>query len=144
MQNIKIGCSTVFILLLLGCDSNEQKLNDDDDSIFGKWKLVESYISVGGPQYWADVEDGIEFNFFVDGSFTSGSFFDCTNGNFEIESNELYLMYDCQKIKDKFQNSEGVISYDFSFENDFLLLTPTTLMCVEGCLYKYKRIPDQL
>lgn len=141
MNSFKIGFVVIFALFLLGCSSSEQKVNEDS-SILGKWKLVEAYISAGGPQYWVDVEDGTEYGFFSDATFTSDSFFDCTNGDFEIESNELNLMYNCQEIKDQFQNSEGVISYDFSFEKNFSLLTPTTVICFEGCTYKFKRISD--
>tara|TARA_R110002049_G_scaffold308623_1_gene513176 strand:- start:549 stop:974 length:426 start_codon:yes stop_codon:yes gene_type:complete len=141
MNGFKISYLAVFIFFILGCTSNEQKANEDN-FIYGKWKLVKAYISAGGPQYWVDVEDGGEYVFFSDRTFTSKSFLDCTNGDFEIESNELNLMYDCQEIKNQFQDSNGILSYDFSFKENFLLLTPTTLRCIEGCSYKFKRISD--
>ncbi|GAA3625902.1 hypothetical protein [Flavivirga jejuensis] len=139
MNDFKIGIVAIFLISLIGC-SSEQNLNNptDANSIFGKWKLVEKYLSAGGPQYKVDVENGAEYSFSNNGDFVSDDFFGCTTGEFELESNTLNLMYDC----DKFQDYNGLISYSLSFESNFLTLIPTTIICVEGCSYKFKKISN--
>ncbi len=110
-----------------------------DEPIIGKWKLVEAFISDGGPQYWVNVENGEEITFTGDGLFSSNRFSECTKGDFSIELNELYLNYNCEGFTSGMENSEGLITYNITFESNYLLLTPTSLICIEGCNYKYIR-----
>ncbi|GHA51709.1 hypothetical protein GCM10007103_35190 [Salinimicrobium marinum] len=126
------------------CSKNEEiserKDLTFDHSITGNWKLVEAYISSGGPQYWVDIENGEEFTFLSNGSFESNKFSECTTGDFLVESKELFLNYNCDGFTSGFETPEGAITYRFTFEDNYLILTPTSVVCVEGCSYKYKRI----
>ena len=110
-----------------------------DEPIIGKWKLVEAFISDGGPQYWVNVENGEEITFTGDGLFSSNRFSECTKGDFSIELNELYLNYNCEGFTSGMENSEGLITCNIAFESNDLLLTPTSLICIVGWNYKYIR-----
>ncbi|WP_303319002.1 hypothetical protein Q4Q34_19415 [Flavivirga abyssicola] len=140
MNNFRISVVAVFLVCLTGCSSSEQKLNNptDDNAIFGKWKLVEQYMSVGGPQFKVDVENGAEYSFLNNGIFVSDHLLDCTEGKFEFESDTLNLMYNC----DKFKKYEKGISYRASLESDVLTLTPITIICMDGCSYIFKKITN--
>lgn len=126
------------VFIMSSCSKNEEipesKNFSYDQSILGDWKLVEAYISSGGPQYWVDIESGEEITFLSDGSFESNRFSECKTGEFSIESNELFLTYTCDGF------SSRAITYKLTFESNYLILTPTSVVCVEGCIYKYKRI----
>jgi hypothetical protein len=126
------------------CSENNETLESKDISateepIIGNWKLVEAYISSGGPQYWVNIENGEEFTFSSSGLFSSNKFSECTTGDFSVELNELSLNYNCNGFKTGFENSEGAITYKITFESNYLLLTPTSVICFEGCTYKYIR-----
>ncbi|RKS42494.1 hypothetical protein BC962_3283 [Gillisia mitskevichiae] len=132
------------VLIMSSCSNNYDTLETEDlsaenDPIIGKWKLVEAYISSGGPQYWVNIENGEEFTFTSNGLFSSNRFSECTNGDFSIESNELILNYSCNEFTTGFENPEGAITYKITFESNYILLTPTSVICFEGCSYKYVR-----
>tara|TARA_R100000935_G_scaffold18989_1_gene36605 strand:+ start:164 stop:598 length:435 start_codon:yes stop_codon:yes gene_type:complete len=130
--------------LISSCSTNSDTLESKDFSskdnpIIGNWKLVEAYISSGGPQYWVNIENGEGITFTSDGLFSSNRFSECTNGEFSIELNELFLNYSCSGFTTGFENPEGAITYTMTFESNYLLLTPTSVTCIEGCSYKYIR-----
>lgn len=130
--------------LMVSCSKNNDILENQDlsllnVSILGNWKLVEAYISAGGPQYWINIENGEEITFLSNGSFSSNRFSECTTGVFSIESNELILDYNCSGFITEFENPEGAITYKLAFESNTLILTPTSVICIEGCSYKYIR-----
>ncbi len=132
------------VFIMSSCSKNdevpESKDLSYDNSILGNWKLVEAYISSGGPQYWVDIESGEEITFLSNGSFESNRFPECTTGEFSIESNELFLTYTCDGFTTGIENPEGAITYKLTFKSNYLILTPTSVICFEGCSYKYKRI----
>ncbi|WP_209404229.1 hypothetical protein [Pseudozobellia sp. WGM2] len=131
----------VLLSFTIACDKNLGTPLEGNSRWIGKWKLTEAYISAGGPQYWVDVENGEEFEFFEDGTFSSDRFDTCSEGRFIIQSNELSLKYDCDEIDRKFKNADGFITYTIEFENDYFILTPSSgPICIEGCSYKYKKL----
>ncbi len=133
-----MGIAALFLISLIRCSSNsEQKLNDSSD-IHGKWKLVEEYLSAGGPQYKVDVENGAEYVFLDNSTFVSSDFLGCKTGKFELDSNTntLNLMYDCDQVQDY----DGIISYRASLESGFLILVPKTIICTDGCRSIFKKI----
>lgn len=142
MNIIRKKILIVLSIFLFYCSSSNQNLNEDF-SIIGEWKMIESYISAGGPQFWVDVENGFEYTFFRDRTFISSDYFGCTSGKFNVGSDELSLEYDCDGIKEKLGNSSGITTYKFNFDDGYLLLTSTTVFCVEGCSYKFEKIKDQ-
>lgn len=80
------------VLLMFSCSKNNDILESRDLSlvnnpILGNWRLVEAHISFGGQQYWINIENGEEFTFSSNKSFSLNRFSECTNGDFSIESN---------------------------------------------------------
>lgn len=145
MKNItKFGMAFLLMITLFGCNENEnegeKELVVDESQIIGSWKLVEASISAGGPQYLQEVENGEVFEFLDNGKFSSSKYDECTEGNFSIESSELSLMYDCDGFNPQVQNPDGAITYEITLGPDYFILAPTSVMCVEGCSYKYKKV----
>lgn len=81
--------------------------------------------------------------FFSNGIFSSNKYFACTSGNFSIELHKLILNYDCKGFTTGLENSEGAITYEVTFEANYFFLTPTSVICIEGCSYKYEKISDK-
>ena len=144
MKNIiKFEIASLLIILSFGCDKSDDAGIDSENSIIGSWKLAEAYLSSGGPQYWVTIESGEEFKFLNNGIFSSNKYSECISGNFSTELNKLILNYDCNGFTTGFENSEGAITYEITFESNYFLLTPTSVICIEGCSYKYKKITDE-
>ena len=137
--------SSLLIPLLLGpllaCNNDDNgNMGPRNNSILGKWKLTAAYISSGGPQYWVDVEDGEEIEFLSDGSFTSTNYPGCTEDGYVFDGESLALHYDCEDMELVAENEEGLITFRIEFKNDGFLLSPTSVICIEGCSYKYERM----
>ena len=128
------------LIFFIACDkTTDEPIIADESLIIGKWKETEAYISAGGPQYWVDVENGEEIEFFENGTFSSDRFTECITGNFSIEQNELLLKYNCSGFNTELENEEGFITYKLEFYSDYFVLTPTSgPICIEGCSYKYQ------
>jgi len=127
------------LFLASGCDKHPGGTIDDESTLIGKWQLTEAFISSGGPQYWVNVEDGEEIEFFANGSFVSNRFSECSTGDFSIESNELLLEYSCNGFEVESENQDGFITYNLKLESNYFIATPTSgPICIEGCSYKYK------
>ena len=138
MKNI---CSLLLLLLLLiDCDkASDKPIPPNATLIEGKWKQNEAYISAGGPQYWIDVDNGEEIEFYNNGTFSSNRFTECTTGTFSLEENKLSLEYDCDGFETQSENGDGFITYDLELFSNHFILTPTSgPICIEGCSYKYQ------
>lgn len=141
----------ISLLLLFVCvacnDSNENKEVFDDiiskETIFGKWKLTETSFSIGGPeQITRDVEDGTEYVFFEDGSFTSTRYDECSRGEYRInlEENELIVKYTCTDFTPNIVDENGEFVYYIGFkDSNSFTLSPRTVICTEGCSSLYTR-----
>ena len=134
------GTIAVSIILLFGCSPDHGEEINSDNSILGKWKLVEARISDGGPMYPVIVKDGDEYKFSENGVFTSTIYPECSGGNFKAQEEELTLNYDCDGFNNRHENEEGAITFKMTFESGYLILIPTSVICIEGCSYKYKRL----
>ena len=133
----KLICVFIIIFGFYSC-TRDNPQNFEKSDLNGKWKLSEAYISAGGPQYWVDVENGEEIEFFNNGIFNSDRFSECTTGSFSIEQNEILLEYGCSAFNSISQNENGFITYKFEFYSNYFVLTPTSgPTCIEGCSYKY-------
>ena len=101
------------LIFFIACDnSNNDPIPADESLIIGKWKLTRAFISDGGPQYWVDVENGEEIQFFENGTFVSDKFTECTTGDFSILQNELVLDYSCNEFNPISENKDGFITYE--------------------------------
>ena len=112
--------------------------NDDtrtlETKIVGTWKLVEVYGSDGGssPQ-WTPVNNGYTYTF-SNGNNINSNRFTC-NGNYQVNSNEVTISFNCN-------DSQFNQSYNYSFDNGYLILTSNLLYCDEGCSEKYQKITE--
>lgn len=128
------------LIVFLGCDNTDGNLPNVDNGILGKWKMTKAYISSGGPQYWIIIEDGEEIEFYSDGKFTSNRSLECTTGSFVLNGENLSMKYGCEDYEEGIENKDGLITYHIAFEEGDMLLTPTSVICIEGCSYKYVKI----
>lgn len=133
----------VLLLALIACDDNEI-LDINQEIIFGEWKLTETSFSVGGSdQITRDVEDGFEFVFLEDNSFTSTQYEECSAGEytFNLEENKLFLNYNCSSFSSNSMNENGEIIYSINFNNNnqFSIARITGAICAEGCSSKFTR-----
>jgi len=128
------------LLFFIACNETlDEPIPANESLVAGKWKQTEAYISSGGPQYWVNVDNGEEIEFFNDGTFSSNRFTECTVGNFSIEENKLLLEYNCNGFNTQSENEEGFITYELEFYSNYFILTPTSgPICIEGCSYKYQ------
>jgi hypothetical protein len=133
----------VVTIIFFGCAGNEDSLTvNSNNSILGSWKLIEASISSGGPQSTVTIENGEEFKFSDNGSFTSTKYPACSIGSFSTEAKELILKYGCSTFTTGIENAEGNITYQVTFKSDYITLTPTSVICIEGCSYTYKKIAN--
>ncbi|ULC60292.1 hypothetical protein MBM09_04705 [Flaviramulus sp. BrNp1-15] len=129
-----------FLLFFNACDKTDEPIFVDENLIAGKWVLTEAYISAGGPQYWIDIDNGEEIEFFENGTFSSNKFSECITGNFSIVENKLLLKYNCIGFTSNAENEDGFITYKLEFFSDYFILTPTSgAICIEGCSSKYQK-----
>ncbi|MFT5231833.1 MAG: hypothetical protein ACI836_001018 [Saprospiraceae bacterium] len=140
MKIVKLSLLIILgAMLFTRCINDDMPKMADASSILGNWKQTEAFISSGGPQYWVDIENGEEINFFEDRTFSSDRYSECSNGNFVIEENKLILEYSCLEFNPIAENEDGLITYDLELYNDNFILTPTSgPLCIEGCSYKYQ------
>jgi hypothetical protein len=138
----KFGVLFLFTIILFGCADTDNNLTLNSESLLGNWKLVETSISSGGPQYTVAIENGEEFKFSDNGTFTSTKYSACSTGSFSTASKELILKYGCSTFTTNIENAEGNITYQVTFKSDYMTLTPTSVFCSEGCNYIYKKIAD--
>ncbi|MBC6401693.1 MAG: hypothetical protein GDA42_10380 [Ekhidna sp.] len=127
------------LFFAIGCSedgSNEQQ----KPSIYGTWKLIETYGSDGGsnPQ-WATIKNGYTYIFNKNETFSSTRFNECTTGIYLLTNNTLTLDFDCNEFDTGVEESSGTFVENYIFENNNLILTPSYLSCFEGCGYKFER-----
>lgn len=129
----------ITLLFFVACNETmDEPIPASASLMVGKWKLTEAFVSTGGPQYWIDVENGQELEFFANETFYSDRFTECMDGIFSIEANKLLLEYTCDGFNSEAENNDGFITYNLEFFSNYFMLTPTSgFLCTEGCSYKY-------
>lgn len=118
------------LLSLTSCSDDDVKPQEND--ILGTWKLIETYGSDGGsnPQ-WTAVNNGYTYTFNNDGTLISDRF--TCNGSYSLLSqNQVTISFDCA-------DSQFNLVYNFTFKNQYLILTPNLSNCDEGCGDKYEK-----
>jgi len=130
MKTLKI--ITLVLVTLLSC-SNEKSINDPkQDSIIGKWQLIE--IEGGFPTQIEIIENGEIISFNSNLSY-SNSTYDCNDGSYSMNNEFINILIPCL-------TSEELI-YRFSFDNNDLLFDSYPSTCIEGCSHKYKKIASE-
>lgn len=124
--------SAFCLFLFSSCSKNSCDM--DNQSLIGKWQLIEQNISNGGPSKWESVNDGKRFSLFEDGTYEGIKFFtDCDMGSYGSTATELLLMPNCNDGSEDFM-------YSITRDCDQLILRPLTVLCIEGCAFRYERI----
>ena len=123
------------VLLQLSCKKDPQEV--DSSKLEGKWKLVGR--DFGLPDWKVDVEDGEELTFYPDSAFSKGVS-KCSEGPYSVSGKFVTFDYSCPDKETLL--SEGIQKWIFSIKDGNLILTPTFLICDEGCTSFYKKISD--
>ncbi len=121
-------------LSLTSCSDDEAK--SQENSLLGTWKLIETYGSDGGssPQ-WTTVNNGYSYSFNANNSLISNRF--TCNGNYQENSNSnVHIQFNCT-------DSQFDLSYNYVIENGYLILTPSSANCDEGCGEKYQKVIEE-
>lgn len=132
-------CVFAIFLGLSSCNSDDSAAAEET-GLIGKWVLNEAFISAGGEQFWVDVENGEQFVFCADRTFTSSRYPECSTGVYVMNTDELRLNYGCEGFVPSSQNQDGWITFALDITSDYFILRPTSgPICVEGCSYKYQK-----
>jgi len=126
----------IYITLVLIFSCNKENTDDEQETLIGKWQLIETCGGDGGGNWICDdVVDGYILQFNDDNTFTKqGNFLgDCFFGSFtydDINLTSFYTNEECASINEVF-----IINYEF-IEKKLSL----NYMCDEGCSDIFKRI----
>lgn len=137
MKNMYLILSVLF--LFTGC--NEEEAKQQENSIYGTWKLIEIYQSDGGsnPQ-WTIADISYTYTFNNNGTFSSTRFAECASGTHKVTNKSITLNYSCNEFDTGIENPPGTFVENYIFEKNNLILTPSYLNCIEGCGYKFEKI----
>lgn len=114
-------------------------MKDKKQKLLGTWQLVETIvIDQDLNPKWMPVENGYKYTFQRDNAFFASKFSKCSTGHYFINSNYLFLDYDCNDVVGG--NSPGTFKEELTFESGYMFLKPTYLTCIEGCGYKFKKV----
>ncbi|MDE0470544.1 MAG: hypothetical protein OXH57_01275, partial [Ekhidna sp.] len=144
MKNMILILSMLFFVI--GC--NEEKVNEQqENSIYGTWQLKEQWLgNVGDVSVnWTSVSNGYTMSLMKNNSFSSTEFTVCqnsvNNGNLTLSQNEsinlIEISFQCDS-----RSNQLTRTYVYSFENKYLVLSPYSNPCDEGCSFKYKKTAD--
>lgn len=127
----------LMLFIFMGCNFSEDLLfQENPDTFPGKWMLVETSFSAGAELEYNKVENGGYYNFQSDGSFTSVHLDDCGRGTYLLdEDSKLILTYDCDT-----KDSPNPYTFSITFKEDYFILSPLSIMCIEGCPSKFKKL----
>lgn len=133
---------TITIISLFSCKESENFAKRDfEQSLIGRWTLVEASFSIGGPQIIETINDGDEYTFSDDLTFTNSASPECISGTYSVQEDTLSdfiltLKYDCSRIDTPIDR----ITYGVNFvSSDQFILVPYNPMCIEGCSYTYQK-----
>ena len=129
------------LFLFTGC--NEEKTEQQENSIYGTWRLVESFSHPPSGNGWSQVDNGFTLTIKSDNVFNSSQFSDCITGNISLTDNQIDLKYSCNGFTQGFENPAGVFQYTYEFIENKLELTPKNFSCFEGCKYKLIKITSE-
>lgn len=130
-------CFTLFLLLFLACDNDNKgsSLPTKYIDLVGEWLLKETYISPGGITDWKNVDKGFRYIFGNQGTFQKTAFDKVIQqeGNYQVKEDELFLIF-------KVQEEQDTLGYRIELMDNSLTLSPSyPSICIEGCLYRFKR-----
>lgn len=105
-------------------------------TLVGKWQLVETYLSAGGPIYpvKADPTKPLIIEFKADGEYV-GTREDCAGRYTAATDQEIVIKTSCSTGEVQESELSGKI-----LPSGELVIVPVNPVCIEGCSYKYKPI----
>lgn len=124
------------IFLSTGCSNDDKKL--DTSNIVGTWKHYEEYDNFK----WNKVDGGYTYTFNANGTFKSTRFTECIKGKYTVASDKLTLDYDCDEFTTQVESPPATYVENYKLEKGYMYLTPTYLVCFEGCTSKFRKISD--
>lgn len=128
MKTLFLFCF-VSIFLLISCEKNDFI---QSSSLTGKWQLVGSYYSIGGPMIYkeADKKTKSYISFNKDGGLQFGGS--------EFTSYKLKDSTTITLIKP----DQTEFDYFYKISDGELVLSPRTAMCFEGCSSIYRKVSE--
>ena len=140
----KISYIFLFCLVILSCSKSDKI--EEENSLYGNWKLEASVISDGGSTYITPIDNGQTINLRSDNTFEIlNTSIECSSGNYTIteDSPQNFNMDIISLICD----NGSLIKYAFSFEERKLLLSfiasDGSTGCDEMCAERYVKVSDE-
>lgn len=123
---------------MISCEKSDEI--SSQNRILGTWKLTEVLIDSGnGNGTWQEVENGYEYMFNFDNTFSSSRFPECTLGTYELRASELTLDFDCDSLIIANKTIDALLVENITFESNDLIINPTYINCVEDCGWKFSK-----
>lgn len=130
MKNLFI--ISLVILTLFSCsNSSSDDKTKQENSLIGKWKLIEQKNSDGSATVpsWTTVINSYDLTLNENLTFTSTQITGCTNGTYMIENGKITLTYEC---------GNGTIPNQFTIlSNSNTELIIKNVNCIEECADKF-------
>jgi hypothetical protein len=128
MKNLIKYCLAAFAIFFI----SSCKKDSSDNSLTGKWKQTEYYISIGGPGSWKAVDkksnNYIQIN--IDGTLAGNSYLDYKT--YIIKNSTIITFYKADGTYEDFY---------YTITNKGLTLSPAgPVVCIEGCSDRYIKI----
>lgn len=134
MKYFWIGILAFYILS--SCDNDDvMQIDLTATGLIGTWEQYQYEGSIGSGSYRTPYEStGIKITFFSNGKLRSESFFQCSEGEFQVVDEILAIQFDCnEEVPDR--------TFSIAREGEDLVLSPRApYMCIEGCSYIFKKI----
>ena|SRR5690554_2004625 len=128
----------LFVLLAASCNISDAVLfQENPDTFPGQWVLVETSFSAGDELEYQEVKNGGYYRFQPDGTFTSSQLDGCGRGTYQLEDDKLTLTYDCDT-----KDSPNPYTFGITFEENYFILSPISIVCIEGCPSKFKKVKE--
>lgn len=105
------------------------------NKLSGTWQLSETYISPGGATEWVTVADGYRYIFDSYGTFKMIANDNTLQkvGRYRVEENELFLEFELD-------GKQTTLGYRLELTDSTMTLSPSfPVICIEACLYRFKR-----
>jgi hypothetical protein len=128
MKNMYLILTTFF--LFTGC--SEEKSKQQENSIYGTWKLIERFDG-GSPIPIQTVENGEILILGNNGSYSNSSYSD--NGTFILNNSIIEISIP--------NVTQDLIKFTYGLENNELTLSSYPSNCDEGCYDKYIKLTSE-
>ena len=129
----------IAFVIVTSCN-NDNEAKPKDTGIVGTWKLTESFGYDGAGTQWTSIKNGYTYTFKSDGTFTATQFATCTRGTYKFENATLTMIYVCIDPTTMGEKPGATLIENCKIENGKMYLSPTNLVCDEGCISKFSKI----